>query len=144
MIPKYAFSGASQYGFLSSYLEKITFTKECKTIENQAFEYCSLNELELPPLVEHIGANAFARNRGITSLKKRFAPEHPIFSLASSKVLSRFFNAPDTYKNTRGYSWRHNTSIIPPKPYMFGNLIPVRFFTKFVISPFLPNRRIHE
>lgn len=68
MIPKYAFSGASQYGFLSSYLEKITFTKECKIIEDQAFEYCSLNELELPPLVEYIGANAFAHNRGITSL----------------------------------------------------------------------------
>ena len=68
MIPKYAFSGASQYGFLSSYLEKITFTKECKTIEDQAFEYCSLNDLVLLPLVEHIGANAFVHNRRITSL----------------------------------------------------------------------------
>ena len=68
MIPKYAFSGASQYGFLSSYLEKIIFTQECKTIEDRAFEYCSLNDLALPPLVEHIGANAFAHNRRITSL----------------------------------------------------------------------------
>ena len=68
MIPKYAFSGASQYGFLSSYLEKITFTKECKTIEDQAFEYCSLKDLVLPSYVEHIGSNAFAHNRGITSL----------------------------------------------------------------------------
>lgn len=68
MIPKYAFSGASQYGFLSSYLEKIIFTQECKTIEDQSFEYCSLNDLVLPPLVERIGANAFAHNRRITSL----------------------------------------------------------------------------
>ena len=68
MIPKYAFSGASQYGFLSSYLEKIIFTQECKTIEDQAFEYCSLNDLVLPSQLTHIGREAFAYNSTLTEL----------------------------------------------------------------------------
>ena len=68
MIPKYAFSGASQYGFLSNYLEEITFTKECKIIEDQAFEYSKLSSLSLPSQLTHIGREAFAYNSTLTEL----------------------------------------------------------------------------
>ena len=49
-------------------ISSITFPSSITKIDDYAFEYCSLNDLVLPPLVEHIGANAFAHNRGITSL----------------------------------------------------------------------------
>ena len=49
-------------------ISSITFPSSIIKIDDYAFEYCSLNELELPPFVEYIGANAFAHNRGLTSL----------------------------------------------------------------------------
>ena len=60
-----AFRGYS-YSIVS--ISSITFPSSITKIDDYAFEYCSLNELELPPFVEYIGANAFAHNRGITSL----------------------------------------------------------------------------
>ena len=60
-----AFRGYS-YSIVS--ISSIVFPSSITKIDDYAFEYCSLNELELPPLVEYIGANAFAHNRRITSL----------------------------------------------------------------------------
>ena len=60
-----AFSGYS-YSIVS--VSSVTFPSSITKIDDYAFEYCSLNKLELPPFVEYIGANAFAHNRRITSL----------------------------------------------------------------------------
>ena len=56
------------YSYSTVSISSITFSSSIIKIDDYAFEYCSLNDLVLPPLVEHIGANAFAHNRGITSL----------------------------------------------------------------------------
>ena len=55
-------------------------------------------------------------HRGMITVKNRLTPVQPMFSLASSRVLSTFFKAPDTYRNTSGYNCRQSTSRIPPKP----------------------------
>ena len=56
------------YSYSTVSISSITFPSSIIKIDDYAFEYCSLNELVLPPLVEYIGANAFAHNRRITSL----------------------------------------------------------------------------
>ena len=56
------------YSYSTVSISSITFPSSIIKIDDYAFEYCSLNDLVLPPLVAHIRANAFAHNRGITSL----------------------------------------------------------------------------
>jgi len=53
---------------------------------------------------------------GTTTLKNRLTPRQPMLAEASSRELSMFFSAPDTYKNTSGNSLVASTSRIPLKP----------------------------
>ena len=64
-IPMNAFRG---YSYSTVSISSITFPSSITKIDDYAFEYCSLKDLVLPSYVEHIGSNAFAHNRGITSL----------------------------------------------------------------------------
>ena len=56
------------YSYSTVSISSITFPSSITKIDDYAFEYCALTNLELPSFVEYIGANAFAHNRGITSL----------------------------------------------------------------------------
>ena len=55
-------------------------------------------------------------HKGSTTVKNLLNPVQPMFADDSSKELSIFLNAPDTYKNTRGKSFVDNTNRIPLNP----------------------------
>ena len=63
-----------------------------------------------------MAARMVGMHSGTITVRKRLMPLQPMLSAASSRELSMFFMAPETYRNTSGNSCSESTSRMPLKP----------------------------
>ena len=89
-------------------------------------------------------ASTVGKISGIIIVTTFLTALQPRLSAASLNETSIFFNAPDTYIQINGQSFKVNTNKIPPNPYTDGISKPNKLDKNLVTTPLLPHNKIQE